>query len=294
MAALKGATLACARTSIPFDSYSILLLSFYRREPGCCLSMPVVIGRKGITELCPFSWTVTRRRSYPSVHEKSRHRQTISSSGFSNLVESAPNAVKVQRSSTMRSRQTRVHRHRRQRQRPSGQGESRTYKEPLLPQPACYRGSQLSAPSKFQCSHIMSFASIPVSMAVRRYNDQGLACGWDHARSAGRRVPALWRTPELDRPLADKIPHLRIGYLQNQPGNYLELESGRDQHCFLHCGYDSPLNAEHLEHVNIINSSTASLLNLIKDILDLSKVEAGMIKLSMEWMHLPSLLGGSH
>ncbi|KAF2996490.1 hypothetical protein E8E13_005238 [Curvularia kusanoi] len=53
---------------------------------------------------------------------------------------------------------------------------------------------------------------------------------------------------------------------------------------------DSPLNAEQLEHVNIINSSTSSLLNLINDILDLSKVEAGMIKLSMEWMHLPSLL----
>ncbi|KZM25380.1 phosphorelay sensor kinase [Ascochyta rabiei] len=53
---------------------------------------------------------------------------------------------------------------------------------------------------------------------------------------------------------------------------------------------DSPLNAEQLEHVNIINASTASLLNLINDILDLSKVEAGMIKLSMEWLHLPSLL----
>jgi signal transduction histidine kinase len=53
---------------------------------------------------------------------------------------------------------------------------------------------------------------------------------------------------------------------------------------------DSILNAEQLEHVNIIKSSTDSLLNLINDILDLSKVEAGMIKLSMEWMHLPSLI----
>lgn len=53
---------------------------------------------------------------------------------------------------------------------------------------------------------------------------------------------------------------------------------------------DSPLNAEQLEHVNIIKSSTDSLLNLINDILDLSKVEAGMIKLTMEWLHLPSLL----
>jgi PAS domain S-box-containing protein len=53
---------------------------------------------------------------------------------------------------------------------------------------------------------------------------------------------------------------------------------------------DSVLNAEQLEHVNIIKASTDSLLNLINDILDLSKVEAGMIKLSMEWLHLPSLL----
>lgn len=49
------------------------------------------------------------------------------------------------------------------------------------------------------------------------------------------------------------------------------------------------MNAEQSEHVNIINSSAANLLNLINDILDLSKVEAGMIELSMERMHLPSL-----
>ncbi|KAF2012267.1 hypothetical protein BU24DRAFT_273468 [Aaosphaeria arxii CBS 175.79] len=53
---------------------------------------------------------------------------------------------------------------------------------------------------------------------------------------------------------------------------------------------DSPLITEQLEHVNIIKASTDSLLNLINDILDLSKVEAGMIKLTMEWLHLPSLL----
>jgi PAS domain S-box-containing protein len=53
---------------------------------------------------------------------------------------------------------------------------------------------------------------------------------------------------------------------------------------------DSPLNTEQLEHVNIIKASTDSLLNLINDILDLSKVEAGMIKLSMDWLHIPSLL----
>lgn len=53
---------------------------------------------------------------------------------------------------------------------------------------------------------------------------------------------------------------------------------------------DSPLLAEQLEHVNIIKSSTDSLLNLINDILDLSKVEAGMIKLTPEWLHIPSLL----
>jgi hypothetical protein len=168
MTALKGAALTCACKSISFDSCSILLLSFCRHELGCCLSIPVVIGRKGITELCPFSWTIARRRSCPSVHEKSRHRQTNSSSRLSKLVESAPNAAKAQRSSTLGLRQICVHRHRRRRQKPPGQGKSRTYKEPLLPQSACYRGSQLSAQTKIQCSPIMSFASFPVATVVRR------------------------------------------------------------------------------------------------------------------------------
>ena len=53
---------------------------------------------------------------------------------------------------------------------------------------------------------------------------------------------------------------------------------------------DSPLNTEQLEHVNIIKASTDSLLSLINDILDLSKVEAGMVKLAKDWLHLPSLL----
>lgn len=53
---------------------------------------------------------------------------------------------------------------------------------------------------------------------------------------------------------------------------------------------DSSLSAEQMEHVNIIRSSTEGLRDLINDILDLSKVEAGMITLQMEWMHLRSLI----
>ncbi|KAF2402367.1 hypothetical protein EJ06DRAFT_574141 [Trichodelitschia bisporula] len=53
---------------------------------------------------------------------------------------------------------------------------------------------------------------------------------------------------------------------------------------------DSNLSPEQMEHVNIIRNSTEGLRDLINDILDLSKVEAGMITLQMEWLHVRSLI----
>ena len=53
---------------------------------------------------------------------------------------------------------------------------------------------------------------------------------------------------------------------------------------------DSSLTSEQMEHVNIIRNSTEGLRDLINDILDLSKVEAGMITLQFEWMHVRSLI----
>ncbi|KAF2664808.1 hypothetical protein BT63DRAFT_379101 [Microthyrium microscopicum] len=53
---------------------------------------------------------------------------------------------------------------------------------------------------------------------------------------------------------------------------------------------DSSLTTEQMEHVNIIRNSTEGLRDLINDILDLSKVEAGMITLTMDWMHVRSLI----
>jgi len=53
---------------------------------------------------------------------------------------------------------------------------------------------------------------------------------------------------------------------------------------------DSNLTSEQMEHVNIIRNSTEGLRDLINDILDLSKVEAGMITLQMEWLHVRSLI----
>ncbi|KAK6433979.1 hypothetical protein LTR95_009838 [Oleoguttula sp. CCFEE 5521] len=53
---------------------------------------------------------------------------------------------------------------------------------------------------------------------------------------------------------------------------------------------DSNLTAEQMEHVNIIRASTEGLRGLINDILDLSKAEAGMIQLNIDWMHVRALI----
>ncbi|PQE12309.1 hsp90 protein [Rutstroemia sp. NJR-2017a BVV2] len=55
-------------------------------------------------------------------------------------------------------------------------------------------------------------------------------------------------------------------------------------------GMDTVLNDEQLDYTNTIQSSASSLLNIINDILDLSKVDAGMMKLSYEWFHTRSLV----
>ncbi|RQM05427.1 hypothetical protein DH86_00001954 [Scytalidium sp. 3C] len=53
---------------------------------------------------------------------------------------------------------------------------------------------------------------------------------------------------------------------------------------------DTVLNDEQLDYTNTIQTSAKSLLDIINDILDLSKVDAGMMKLSYEWFHPRSLV----
>lgn len=53
---------------------------------------------------------------------------------------------------------------------------------------------------------------------------------------------------------------------------------------------DTKLNEEQRDYTNTIQTSANSLLMIINDILDLSKVDAGMMKLNYEWFHTRALI----
>ena len=53
---------------------------------------------------------------------------------------------------------------------------------------------------------------------------------------------------------------------------------------------DTILNEEQRDYTNTIQTSANSLIMIINDILDLSKVDAGMMKLKFEWFHTRSLI----
>jgi PAS domain S-box-containing protein len=53
---------------------------------------------------------------------------------------------------------------------------------------------------------------------------------------------------------------------------------------------DTPLNDEQIDYCSTIASSADGLLNIINDILDLAKADAGMMKLSHDWFHTRSLV----
>jgi len=55
-------------------------------------------------------------------------------------------------------------------------------------------------------------------------------------------------------------------------------------------GIDGPVNEEQLQDITQVNKSGQSLLSLINQILDLSKIEAGKMELSLERVELPVLI----
>lgn len=57
---------------------------------------------------------------------------------------------------------------------------------------------------------------------------------------------------------------------------------------------DTPLNGEQLDYCNTMLQSSDGLLSVINDILDLSKVEAGMMRLNPKWFKIHTLIEHAH
>lgn len=61
-----GNTAASICKYILFDSRTVRPLSFYQPELGCCLSMPAVVGRKGIVKAMPIELDETEKAELES------------------------------------------------------------------------------------------------------------------------------------------------------------------------------------------------------------------------------------